>query len=157
MTSSNFSPSITSIHLHTKKDSSELILYKGKNNALSVSCTIRGLMQRTLPYIHETPDYVAIWFTLYHQFGEKGSTIVRRHIVEYDPEQGYTSEDIDHIEFQIPIDDDFSSIDFITNYYYLHISCTGKHHDEMGISASVDNNEIFKTKIPFIVSTDKVV
>ena len=150
MSSNNFFPAITSINLFTQRGSSELILYKGQNNILNVSCTIDGLTRRTLPYIHERLDYIAIWFTLYHQFGGRDTTIVRRYLVEYDPKQKYIDEDIDHINLQIPVDDDFSDLDFISNYYYLQVSFTSKHPDEMGISHSIQANQIFNTKIPFI-------
>lgn len=70
-----------------KKGSSELKLYKEITNSLHVSCTIGGLTQRTIPNIHEEIDYTAIYFTLYHQFGGKETTIVRRYMIEYDPKQ----------------------------------------------------------------------
>ncbi|MDR4983593.1 hypothetical protein RGU74_07725 [Bacillus cereus] len=157
MSSNNFFPAVTSIHLHTQKDSQELILYKDQNNTLNISCTIGGLTRRTLPYIHESLDYVAIWFTLYHQFGGKETTIVRRYVVEYDPNQGDINEDTEQIKFEIPIDDDFSNLDFISNYYYLQIGFTNKKTDQMGVTESIISNTIFKTKIPFNVLTNKVV
>ncbi|MGK8427693.1 hypothetical protein OF864_22490 [Bacillus cereus] len=156
MSSSDFFPAVTSIHLSTKKGSSELKLYKEITNSLHVSCTIGGLTQRTIPNIHEEIDYTAIYFTLYHQFGGKETTIVRRYMIEYDPKQEDIKFDDDHIEFEIPIDDDFSNLDFVTNYYFLQISFTNKQPGVMGLSQSIYNNEIFKSKIPFTVS-EKVI
>ncbi|MCU4843719.1 hypothetical protein OB992_07030 [Bacillus cereus] len=154
MSSNNYFPAITSINLFTEKDSSDLILYKGQDNVLNVSCTIDGLTRRTLPYINESLDYIAIWFTLYHQFGGKETTIVRRFFVEFDPEEGSIDTDIDRVNLQIPIDDDFSDLDFIRNYYYLQVSFTGKRPDEIGISQSIQTNQIFNTKIPFIIEEE---
>lgn len=151
MSSNNFLPAITSINLFIERGSSDLILYKDQDNVLNVSCTIDGLTRRTLPHIHESLDYIAIWFTLYHQFGGKETTIVRRYFVEFDPEQGYIDIDIDRINLQIPIDDDFSDLDFISNYYYLQVSFTDKRPGEMGIAQSIETNQIFNTKIPFII------
>ncbi|ASN71431.1 hypothetical protein [Bacillus toyonensis] len=151
MSSNNFFPAITSINLFTQKDSSELILYKGQDNVLHVSCTIDGLTRRTLPYIHESLDYIAIWFTLYHQFGGRETTIVRRYFVEFDPKEWFIPKDIDRVVFEIPVDDDFSDLDFISNYYYLQISFTGKRPHEMGIEQSIHDNQIFNTKIPFVI------
>ncbi|TEA54627.1 hypothetical protein EZE46_05740 [Bacillus sp. BH2] len=151
MSSYNFKPAITSINLFTKRDSSELILYKGQDNTLNVSCTIDGLTRRTIPYIHETLDYTALHITLYHQFGGRDTIIVRSYMVEYDPQQRNIESDTDRIELEIPIDDDFTEIDFVSNYYYLQISFTHKHPDEMGISESIRTNPIFNTKIPFVI------
>lgn len=151
MSSYNFKPAITSINLFTKRDSSELILYKGQDNTLNVSCTIDGLTRRTIPYIHETLDYTALHITLYHQFSGKDTMIVRSYMVEYDPQQRNIESDIDRIELEIPIDDDFTEVDFVNNYYYLQISFTHKHPGEMGILHSIDINKIFETKIPFTI------
>ncbi|MCI4252498.1 hypothetical protein MRP26_26635 [Bacillus sp. CCB-MMP212] len=151
MSSYNFKPAITSINLFTEKDSSELVLYKEKNNTLNISCTIDGLTRRTIPYIHETLDYTALYITLYHQFGGEDTIIVRSYMVEYDSEQRTIESDIDRIELEIPIDDDFTEIDFVSNYYYLQISFTYKKPDEMGITESIRTNPIFNTKIPFVI------
>ncbi|MFJ8529988.1 hypothetical protein [Bacillus sp. NPDC094106] len=156
MSSNNFFPSLTSIKFQSNKDSqlANLTLYKGINNTLNVSCTIGGLSrtQRTLPYIHETLDYVAVWITLYHQFGGKETTIVRRYVREYDPQEQQDKEyDHEYLEVNIPIDDDFSGVDFINNYYYLQVSFTHKRQGEMGVTTSINNNKVFETKIPFII------
>ncbi|MES9665777.1 hypothetical protein [Bacillus nitratireducens] len=81
----------------------------------------------------------------------KETTIVRRYFVKFDPEEGSIATDIDRIHLQIAIDDDFSDLDFIRNYYYLQVSFTGKRPDEMGLSQSIQTNQIFNTKIPFII------
>lgn len=151
MSSNNFFPAITSITLFTERDSSDLILYKGQDNILNVSCTIDGLTRRTLPYIHENLDYIAIWFTLYHQFGGKETTIVRRYFAEFDPKERNIDIDTDRIDLQIPVDDDFTDLDFISNYYYLQVSFTGKRPHEMGVSQSIHDNQIFNTKVPFVI------
>ncbi|MGE6551316.1 hypothetical protein ACQKFK_20575 [Bacillus mycoides] len=151
MSSNNFLPAVTSIKLYTQKDSPNLALYKGQNNILHISCKVDGIIQRSIPFIHETIDYTALYFTLYHQFGGRDTTIVRRYLVEYAPQNIQNKSDTDYIELQIPIDDDFSEIDFVSNYYFLQINFTYKHPSEMGIIASLYANQIFNTKIPFII------
>ena len=42
-------------------------------------------------------------------------------MIEYDPKQEDIKFDDDHIEFEIPIDDDFSNLDFVTNYYFYKL------------------------------------
>lgn len=44
------------------------------------------------------------------------------------------------------MDDDFPNLDFIYNYYYLQVSFTSKHADEMVISHSIQVNKIFNKK-----------
>lgn len=150
MSSSDFMPAVTYMNIYTEKDSKELILHPEKDNHLYISCRISGLTQRTLEFIHEKLDYIAIHFTLLHQFGGKETTIVRRYMVEYDPEQGDIDDDNDLIELKIPIDDDFSGIDFVLNYYFLQMGFTSKHPGVMGISESLHIGKFFETKIPFI-------
>lgn len=158
MSSNNFFPSLTSIRLQTNPASPELVLYTdGRVNILNISCSIGGLLQRTIPSLHETLDYVAVYFTLYHQFGGRDTAIVRRYFLEFNPQEIDMESDTEHAELEIPIDDDFSEINFVDNYYYLQVSFTHKHPGEMGLSTSIANNKIFNTKIPFIVLTDKVV
>ncbi|OJE45022.1 hypothetical protein BAQ49_07650 [Bacillus proteolyticus] len=152
MSSNNFFPSLTSIQLQTDPGSPELVLYTdGRVNILHISCSIGGLLQRTIPLIHETLDYVAVYFTLYHQFGGRETTIVRRYLFEFDPQKIDMKSNTDHAELEIPIDDDFSGINFVDNYYYLQVSFTHKQPDEMGVSESIQTNKIFETKIPFMI------
>ncbi|MGH0787833.1 hypothetical protein ACQVTU_08695 [Bacillus cereus] len=152
MSSNNFFPSLTSIHLQTESKSPELVLYTdGRINILHISCSIGGLLQRTIPSLHETLDYVAVYFTLYHQFGGRETTIVRRYMLEFDPQEIDMKSNTEHAELEIPIDDDFSKVDFVDNYYYLQVSFTHKHPGEMGVSESMNRNKIFETKIPFII------
>lgn len=152
MSSNNFFPSLTSVRLQTHPESSKLILYTdGRVNILNISCRIGGLLQRTIPSLHETLDYVAVYFTLYHQFGGRDTTIVRRFLFEFDPQKNNTVSNSEEAELEIPIDDDFSGINFVDNYYYLQISFTHKRPDEIGISESIRTNKIFETKIPFMI------
>jgi hypothetical protein len=156
LSSFDFLPALTSIHIFTEKNSNQLILVPNTSNKLRISCTISGLNRRTVEIIHEKPDYLAIYFTLFHQFGGKETTIVRRYMLEYDPEQEDKYDDIEEIDIDIPIDDDFSEIDFVLNYYFLQISITHKHPGEMGISESIRVGKIFETKIPFIIQPKEV-
>ncbi|HFR4148744.1 TPA: hypothetical protein ACHVJ6_002566 [Bacillus cereus] len=152
MSSNNFFPSLNSIRLQTEPESPELVLYTdGRTNILHISCSIGGLLQRTMPPLHETLDYVAVYFTLYHQFGGRETTIVRRYLLEFDPQEMDMKTNTEHVELEIPIDDDFSKVDFVDNYYYLQVSFTHKHSGEMGVSESINRNKIFETKIPFII------
>jgi hypothetical protein len=155
MSSFDFNPAVTSISMYTTKDSPTLFLYKEKENYLYISCTIGGLSQRVYDFFSETTEYVAICFTLFHQFDALDTTIVRRYVVEYEPESNII-EDIDQIELKIPVDDDFSRIDFVSNYYFLQFSFTNKHPGEMGISESINVGKFFETKIPFILSNKEV-
>jgi hypothetical protein len=156
MSSFDFKPAITSIQLFTEKDSPELQLKKGKENFLYISCTISGLTKRRVEIIHDYLDYVAVHFTLLHQFGGKETTIVRRYMLEYDPDVEVINNDVEHIELKIPVDDDFSGIDFVSNFYFLEISFTHKHPGEMGISESIRVGKIFETKIPFTILAKEV-
>jgi hypothetical protein len=155
MSSFDFNPALTNITMYTTKDSPTLFLFREKENNLFISCTIGGLSQRVDDFFSEIPEYVAICFTLFHQFDALVTTIVRRYMVEYEPESNII-EDFDQIELKIPIDDDFSKIDFVSNYYFLQVSFTNKHPGEMGISESIHVGKFFETKIPFILSNKEV-
>ncbi len=148
MSSNDFSPAITSLDMSTSMTTQELVLFLEEENILYVACCLGGLSRRTLPIVHEVPDYLGVYLTLFHQFGGKETTVVRRYLVEYPPD---TIDDTDLIELEIPIDDDFRGIDFVSNFYFLHVSFTGKQPGEMGISESIYYGRVLETKIPFIL------
>ncbi len=151
MSSTNLLPSISFLRLSTKEeDSPYLILYEGEENRLTVEFTICGLNERTIPQIHEQLDYIALHITLFHQFGGKETTTVRRFVIEYDPGREIFK-DVQDMMLDIPVDDDFLDIDFISNYYFLQMSFTHKHLGEMGLDESVYVGKFFETKVPFKV------
>lgn len=150
LSTSNFWPALTYFELFTERDSPNLFLYKGKENKLTVEFTISGLRRRFLPIIHEDISYIAIFVTLLHQFGGKETNIVRRYAVEYNPEIEPIKDSYNTI-LDIPIDDDFGNLDFVTNFYKLEFCYTNKRDGELGFNYSLEEGKFFETKVPFVV------